>query len=176
MRPLLNCGLWVPTIGPWCDDTVFGADDGTDAYYDPAGADEILDRSRLGEERRGLLGQGRRGAEIRWMVNSGNTRRESAQALMIPEMQAAGFNVVADNCDAACLFQQRLPALDYDLAMYINTARARPHGHGHHALRFRPDRGQQRPGSELRRLVQRGGLGVDDRVRPDARRGARGPT
>ena len=22
--PLLNCGLWVPTIGPWCDQTIFG--------------------------------------------------------------------------------------------------------------------------------------------------------
>ena len=28
----------------------------------------------------------------------------------------------ADNCDAACYFQKRLPALDYDLAMYISTA------------------------------------------------------
>ena len=35
--PLLNCGLWVPTIGPWCDDTVFGNEDGTDSFYDAAG-------------------------------------------------------------------------------------------------------------------------------------------
>jgi len=41
---------------------------------------------------------------------------------LIPLLQAAGFNVVADNCDAACYFQQRLPALDYDMAMYISTA------------------------------------------------------
>jgi len=64
--------------------------------------------------------------EIHWIVNSGNTRRESTQALLIPEMAAAGFNVIADNCDAACFFQQRLPALDYDLAMYINTASPDP--------------------------------------------------
>ena len=44
-------------------------------------------------------------------------------------MAAAGFNVIADNCDAACFFQQRLPALDYDLAMYINTASPDPDGH-----------------------------------------------
>ena len=60
------------------------------------------------------------------MVNSGNTRRESAQALLIPEMRAAGFDVVADNCDAACVFQQRLPAMDFDLSMYISTAAPDP--------------------------------------------------
>ena len=32
--PLLDCGLWVPTIGKWCDDTVFKG------YYNPTMADE----------------------------------------------------------------------------------------------------------------------------------------
>ena len=64
--------------------------------------------------------------EIHWVINSGNTRRESTQALLIPEMKKAGFNVIADNCDAACYFQQRLPALEYDMAMYINTASPDP--------------------------------------------------
>ena len=63
---------------------------------------------------------------IRWMVNTPDQRREDAQALLIPELAAAGFDVVPDNCDAACVFQQRLPALDYDLAMYINAARPDP--------------------------------------------------
>jgi hypothetical protein len=64
--------------------------------------------------------------EIHWVINSGNTRRESTQALLIPEMKKAGFNIIADNCDAACYFQQRLPALEYDMAMYINTASPDP--------------------------------------------------
>ena len=38
---------------------------------------------------------------IRWMVNTGNTRRESTQAFLIP-LLAEGFNVIADNCEA-CL-------------------------------------------------------------------------
>jgi ABC-type transport system substrate-binding protein len=41
-------------------------------------------------------------------------------------MKKAGFNIIADNCDAACYFQQRLPALAYDMAMYINTASPDP--------------------------------------------------
>ena len=44
------------------------------------------------------------------------------QAYLIPLLAEPGFNVVPDNCDAACYFQQRLPALDYDMAMYISTA------------------------------------------------------
>ena len=36
---LLNCGLWVPTVGPWCDNTQF-AD-----FYDPAGAERCSPRT-----------------------------------------------------------------------------------------------------------------------------------
>ena len=61
------------------------------------------------------------------MVNTGNTRRESTQAYLIPVLAEAGFKVVADNCEAVpCVFQTRLPALDYDLAMYISTVAPDP--------------------------------------------------
>ena len=56
------------------------------------------------------------------MVNAGNTRRENTQAYLIPLLAQAGFNVVPDNGTAEEVFQQRLPALDYDMAMYISTA------------------------------------------------------
>ncbi len=124
--PLLNCGLWVPTIGPWCDDTVFGKADGTDGYFDAAGAEKILTDAGWAKDGNGMWAKDGVAPEIHWIINSGNTRRESTQALMIPELQKAGFNIKADNCDAACYFQQRLPALKYDMAMYINTASPDP--------------------------------------------------
>ena len=125
--PLLNCGLWVPTIGPWCDNTIFGKADGTDGYFDPAAATKILTDAGWAKGADGFWAKGGAAApEIHWIINSGNTRRESTQALMIPELQKAGFNVITDNCDAACYFQQRLPALKYDMAMYINTASPDP--------------------------------------------------
>ncbi len=124
--PLLNCGLWVPTIGPWCDDTIFGKADGTDGYFDSAGAEKILTDAGWAKDGSGMWAKDGVAPEIHWIINSGNTRRESTQALMIPELQAAGFNIKADNCDAACYFQQRLPALKYDMAMYINTASPDP--------------------------------------------------
>ena len=124
--PLLNCGVWVPTIGPWCDNTVFGKADGSDGYYDPTGAAKILTDAGWAKDSSGMWAKDGTAPEIHWVINSGNTRRESTQALLIPEMKKAGFNIVADNCDAACYFQQRLPALKYDLAMYINTASPDP--------------------------------------------------
>ncbi len=119
--PLLQCGLWVPTIGDWCDDTIF-----TD-FYDPEGGAQILTDAGWTKGGDGFWADPSGNVpEVKWIVNSGNARRESTQALMIPELAAAGFKVVTDNCDAACYFQQRLPALDYDMAMYINTASPDP--------------------------------------------------
>jgi len=124
--PLLNCGLWVPTIGPWCDNTAFGKADGSDGYFDASAADTILGGAGWAKDANGMWAKGGAAPQIHWIINSGNTRRESTQALLIPELQKAGFNVIADNCDAACYFQQRLPALKYDMAMYINTASPDP--------------------------------------------------
>ncbi len=124
--PLLNCGLWVPTIGPWCDQTIFGNADGTDSYFDATAADTILGGAGWAKDANGMWAKDGVAPEIHWVINSGNTRRESTQALLIPEMKKAGFNIIADNCDAACYFQQRLPALEYDMAMYINTASPDP--------------------------------------------------
>jgi ABC-type transport system substrate-binding protein len=118
--PLLDCGVWVPTIGKWCDNTVFKD------YYNPTMADDIMTKAGWAKDGAGFWAKDGTVPEIRWIINTGNKRREDTQALMIPELAKHGFKVKADNCDAACYFQQRLPALDYDLAMYINTASPDP--------------------------------------------------
>ncbi len=118
--PLLQCGLWVPTVGPWCDNTQF-----VDSY-DPEGAAALLEENGWAKDGSGMWAKDGVVPEIKWMINTPNPRREATQALMIPEFAAAGFNVVADNGDAASVFQQRLPAGEYDLAMYINTASPDP--------------------------------------------------
>jgi peptide/nickel transport system substrate-binding protein len=117
---LLQCGLWVPTLGPWCDDTQF-----VDSY-DPEGAVALLEGEGWTLNGDGFWEKDGAVPEIKWMINTPNPRREATQALMIPEFAEAGFNVVADNGDADSVFQQRLPAGDYDLAMYINTASPDP--------------------------------------------------
>jgi peptide/nickel transport system substrate-binding protein len=118
--PLLQCGLWVPTIGKWCDNTQF------ENSYNPDDATKTLTDAGWAKNAQGLWAKDGKVPEIRWVVNSGNSRRESTQAYLIPLLKQAGFSVKADNCDAACYFQQRLPALDYDLAMYIQTTSPDP--------------------------------------------------
>ena len=117
--PLLTCGPIAP--GPYCDDAF--ADN-----YDPEGAVALLEEAgwTLGADGFWADASGNV-PEIRWMVNTGNTRRESTQEFLIPLMAAAGFKVVADNCEALpCVFETRLPSLDYDMAMFINTVAPDP--------------------------------------------------
>jgi peptide/nickel transport system substrate-binding protein len=118
--PLLQCGLWVPTVGPWCQNDQF-----TDSY-DPAGAEQIMTDAGWTRNADGFWEKDGVVPEVRWMINEGNTRRETTQAIMIPAFAEAGFNVIPDNSDADTVFQIRLPALDYDLGMYINTAAPDP--------------------------------------------------
>lgn len=112
---LLECGPIVP--GPFCNGDEFAGS------FDAAGAETLLTDNGWAKGGDGYWAKGGESAPaIRWIINTGNTRRENTQAYLIPLLQAAGFNVNADNCDAACYFQKRLPALDYDMAMYISTA------------------------------------------------------
>jgi peptide/nickel transport system substrate-binding protein len=117
--PLLECGPVAP--GPYCD-PVFTA------KFDAAGAEQILTDAGWTKNADGMWANAEGVVpEIHWMVNTGNTRRESTQEYLIPKLAEAGFNVIADNCEALpCVFQTRLPALQYDLAMYISNVAPDP--------------------------------------------------
>ena len=112
----LQCGPIVP--GPYCNGDEFAGS------YDPAAAEALLTDNGWTKGADGFWIDPATGEapDVRWIINTGNTRRENTQAYLIPLLTAAGFKVRADNCDAACYFQQRLPSLDYDMAMYISTA------------------------------------------------------
>lgn len=117
--PLLTCGPIAP--GPYCDPVFEGS-------YDPTAAAALLEENGWTKGSDGFWADSTGNVpEIRWMVNTGNTRRESTQEFLIPKLAEAGFKVKADNCEALpCVFETRLPALDYDMAMYINTVAPDP--------------------------------------------------
>ncbi|MEQ1701020.1 MAG: ABC transporter substrate-binding protein [Ilumatobacteraceae bacterium] len=117
--PLLTCGPIAP--GPYCDPVFEGS-------YDPTAAAALLEENGWTKGADGFWADSSGNVpEIRWMVNTGNTRRESTQEFLIPLLASAGFKVKADNCEALpCVFETRLPALDYDMAMYINTVAPDP--------------------------------------------------
>jgi ABC-type transport system substrate-binding protein len=90
--------------------------------YDPARAEKILTDAGWEKDGSGMWAKDGNVPEVKWMINAGNSRRENTQDYLIPLLAQAGFNVVADNCEAECVFQQRLPTGDWDMAMYISTA------------------------------------------------------
>lgn len=111
---LLECGPIVP--GTYCPEGVFGN------KYDPAAVETIMTGAGYAKDGSGMWAKDGTVPTVKWVVNTGNTRRESTQAYLIPLLKEAGFNVEPYNCDADCYFQQRLPGMDYDLAMYISVA------------------------------------------------------
>ena len=117
--PLLECGPIAP--GPYCD-PVF-----TDTY-DPEGGSAVLEAAGWTQNGDGMWANSAGEVpEVHWMINTGNTRRESTQEFLIPKLAELGFNVRADNCEALpCVFETRLPALSFDLAMYISTVAPDP--------------------------------------------------
>lgn len=117
--PLLDCGPIAP--GPYCDNAFADT-------YDPEAAAALLEENGWTKGADGYWADPSGNVpEVRWMVNTGNTRRESTQEYLIPLLAEAGFKVKADNCEALpCVFETRLPSLDYDMAMYISTVAPDP--------------------------------------------------
>ena len=115
---LHNCG---PVLeGPYCPAGIFAT------TFDPAAAAALLTDAGWVRDSSGFWSKDGVVPEIRWVVNDDSARRQAAQTYLIPLLAEAGFHVVADNCDFRCVFLQRLPTLDYDLAMYLSNARADP--------------------------------------------------
>ncbi len=114
-RGVLQCGPMVP--GPYCEDAW------ARWTYDPEGAAALLEANGWKRSADGMWQKDGVVPNVRWMVDSGNARREDAQSFLIPRLAELGFDVRSDNCEALpCVFEQRLPSLDYDMAMYIGAA------------------------------------------------------
>jgi peptide/nickel transport system substrate-binding protein len=117
--PLLDCGPIAP--GPYCDNAFADGYQPDDAKKILTDAGWTMGADGFWADKDGNV------PDIRWMVNTGNTRRESTQEYLIPKLAEAGFKVHADNCEALpCVFETRLPSLDYDMAMFINTVAPDP--------------------------------------------------
>lgn len=111
---LLECGPIVP--GPYCPEGLFGN------KYDMTESDSIMTAAGYEKNSDGKWAKDGTVPTVKWVINTGNVRRESTQAYLIPLLNDAGFAVEPYNCDADCYFQKRLPGMDYDLAMYISVA------------------------------------------------------
>jgi peptide/nickel transport system substrate-binding protein len=117
----LQCAAWVPAVGPWCANTDFA-----DITPDPAKVASNMAASGYTKDSSGFWAKGGQELTIHWMENTGNKRRENMQAEFIPLLAKQGFKVVTDNADANTMFQKRLPAGDFDMAVYIQVTSPDP--------------------------------------------------
>jgi peptide/nickel transport system substrate-binding protein len=118
---LNQCAAWITGVGPWCEGTAF-----TDIKPDPTKVDSFMAASGYAKDSSGIWAKGGKQLVIKWMVNTGNKRRENTQAEFIPLLAKQGFKVVTDNSDSDTVFQKRLPAGDFDMGMYIQVASPDP--------------------------------------------------
>ncbi|MGI9623297.1 MAG: ABC transporter substrate-binding protein [Acidimicrobiales bacterium] len=63
---------------------------------------------------------------IEWNTVAGNKRREDVQALVQEMTRPIGICWIIENYDAGELFQNRLPVLNFDLALYANGSSPDP--------------------------------------------------
>lgn len=117
----LNCAVWVPGVGNWCDNTQFA-----DIKPDAAKVASFMAASGYAKDSSGIWAKNGAELKIKWTVNTGNQRRQDTQAEFIPLLKAQGFSVSTDNSSADTYFQQRLPTGDYDLAMFIEVTSPDP--------------------------------------------------
>ena len=117
----LNCTAWVPGVGQWCENTAYA-----DVKPDPAKVDSFMAAAGYAKDGSGVWAKGGKQLVIKWMENTGNKRRENMQAEFIPLLAKQGFKVVPDNSDADTMFQKRLPAGDFDMAVYIQVTSPDP--------------------------------------------------
>ncbi|MEY2460449.1 MAG: peptide/nickel transport system substrate-binding protein [Acidimicrobiaceae bacterium] len=118
---LLQCGVWVPTVGQWCDQTLWA-----DVKFDPAKVKSLLEGDGWAKGADGIYAKAGKRLSFKWTINAGNKRRESIQALVIPKLKDLGIEAVPDNTDADTLFQTRLPQRQLEMGTYIQTASPDP--------------------------------------------------
>lgn len=118
----LDCAAWLPTVGSWCQNP----GPWSNVKFDQSKVDSFMKASGYAKDSSGIWAKNGQELKIKWMENTGNTRRENTQAEFIPILKGYGFSITTDNSDADTMFQQRLPAGDYDMAMFIEVTSPDP--------------------------------------------------
>ncbi|MBL6760294.1 MAG: hypothetical protein ISQ15_06445 [Ilumatobacteraceae bacterium] len=112
---LLSCG---PTVNEeWCVD---GGE--FDATFDPGAAAQLLTDAGWRFDAEGFW-QDPTGGEvsIRWLVDPGHGRQNRLLEVLEPSLAFLGFRIEVVECRGDCVFEERLGALDYDMA-FVTTA------------------------------------------------------
>lgn len=117
---VLQCAGWVPTVGDWC------GEDFADVTQDFAKAEQVLTDAGWARNGDGVWEKDGTPLVIEWNTVAGNARREDVQALVQEQVSDFGIRFEINNLDAAELFQNRLPTLDFGMGLYAQVASPDP--------------------------------------------------
>ncbi len=117
---VLQCAGWVPTVGDWCND------DFADVVQDFDRAEQILTDAGWARNGDGVWEKDGTELVIEWNTVAGNKRREDVQALVQEQVREFGIRFDINNLDAAELFQNRLPTLNFGMGLYAQVASPDP--------------------------------------------------
>ncbi len=117
---VLQCAGWVPNVGPWCGDEF------ADVTQDFDRAEQVLVDDGWERNGDGVWEKDGTPLEIEWNTVAGNRRREDVQALVQEQVSDFGIRFVINNLDAAELFQNRLPQLEFGMGLYAQVASPDP--------------------------------------------------
>ena len=117
---VLQCAGWVPTVGDWCND------DFADVVQDFDRAAQILTDAGWARNGDGVWEKDGTELVIEWNTVAGNKRREDVQALVQEQVREFGIRFDINNLDAAELFQNRLPTLNFGMGLYAQVASPDP--------------------------------------------------
>lgn len=120
LKPL-NCAGWVPTVGEWCDEQDFA-----DVKYDPAKVASLLQGAGWTKGPDGIFAKGGKKLTLEYVTTTGNVGREQTQLVVQEKARAAGIDLQIKNDDAGNLFDNRLPALQFEVAEYAQVASPDP--------------------------------------------------
>lgn len=120
--PLLQCVGWVPTVGPWCSEA-----DYAQFSFDTARARRVLSSAGYASGPDGLFrdANGDR-LRVRWTVDGNDEWARTIQAIGVFQAREAGIEIVPDNVDRATLLDERVPARDFEIALFGDVGHADP--------------------------------------------------
>ena len=85
---------------------------------DLPGAERLLQQAGYAKGADGIYAKGGRKLSLRISTTSGNKLREDQLVLIQSQLKEAGIDIRIDNCPSTCLFGDRLPSGNFDIANF----------------------------------------------------------
>lgn len=116
---VLNCGAWVPTVGPWC------AGDYGDVKPSATKVASLLESDGWVKGADGVYAKAGRRLSVGWSVSAADKQRVDIQTLVIPAAKQLGIELRPENADPQAL-GPRIGQLQFEMITLARNASPDP--------------------------------------------------